>query len=156
MLDHGQRDDDLLADTGFVEIGHRAALHEAVGQVIGKVAHPGQAELLERLLQLRPDAFEALGFGEQRVERLGAHGRSYPRILANCEQGNLAPLANLGGQGLSLPAKQEQIMAQQEFTDAIALLKADHRKVEDLFAQVRERAAATERSSGWPRRSAPS
>ena len=26
-------------------------------------------------------------------------------------------------------------MAQQEFTDAIALLKADHRKVEDLFAQ---------------------
>jgi len=26
-------------------------------------------------------------------------------------------------------------MAQQEFTDAIALLKADHRKVEELFAQ---------------------
>jgi len=26
-------------------------------------------------------------------------------------------------------------MARQEFTDAIALLKADHRKVEDLFAQ---------------------
>lgn len=26
-------------------------------------------------------------------------------------------------------------MAQQEFTDAIALLKADHRKVEDLFAK---------------------
>ena len=26
-------------------------------------------------------------------------------------------------------------MAQQEFTDAIALLKADHREVEDLFSK---------------------
>jgi hemerythrin superfamily protein len=29
--------------------------------------------------------------------------------------------------------KGDQIMAQQEFTDAIALLKADHREVEELF-----------------------
>jgi hemerythrin superfamily protein len=31
--------------------------------------------------------------------------------------------------------KGNQIMAQQEFTDAIALLKADHREVEELFAK---------------------
>jgi hemerythrin superfamily protein len=33
------------------------------------------------------------------------------------------------------PHDRRKDMAQQEFTDAIALLKADHRKVEDLFAQ---------------------
>ena len=30
-------------------------------------------------------------------------------------------------------------MAQQEFTDAIALLKADHREVEELFAKFEKR-----------------
>ena len=34
VLGHGQRHHDLLADVGFVEIGHRAALHEPVGQMI--------------------------------------------------------------------------------------------------------------------------
>ena len=73
MLDDGERHDDMLADIRVIEIGHRAALHEALGQVIGEIAHPHQAELLERLFQLRPDALEVLGFGEKRVERLGAH-----------------------------------------------------------------------------------
>lgn len=34
-------------------------------------------------------------------------------------------------------------MAQGEFTDAIALLKADHRKVEDLFEQFEKASAAS-------------
>jgi hemerythrin superfamily protein len=36
------------------------------------------------------------------------------------------------GEGLIAPTG-DQIMAQQEYTDAIALLKADHREVEELF-----------------------
>lgn len=38
-------------------------------------------------------------------------------------------------------------MAKEEFTDAIALLKADHRKVEELFAQF-SKASGKERK--WP------
>lgn len=34
-------------------------------------------------------------------------------------------------------------MPEQEFTDAIALLKADHRKVEDLFGQFEKAAGST-------------
>src|SRR5690606_38018186 len=67
------RNHDLLAHARCIEIGDRAALHEAIGQMIGDVAHPGEAQLFQRLAQLRADAVEALGLGEQRVERLGAH-----------------------------------------------------------------------------------
>src|SRR5690606_22578143 len=70
---------DLLADVRLVEVGDRAALNEAVWQVVGEVAHPRQAEAFEGLSQLRADAFEALGLGEQRIERLGAHAGSYAK-----------------------------------------------------------------------------
>ena len=46
-------------------------------------------------------------------------------------------------------------MAQQEFTDAIALLKADHREVEDLFEKF-EKASGDGRKERSPSRSAPS
>lgn len=36
-------------------------------------------------------------------------------------------------------------MQDQEFTDAIAMLKADHRKVEELFAQFEETSSKTKR-----------
>jgi hypothetical protein len=39
-----QRNDDVLAHARFIEIANRAALHEPVGQMIGKVAHPGQPQ----------------------------------------------------------------------------------------------------------------
>ena len=42
-------------------------------------------------------------------------------------------------------------MATEQFTDAIALLKADHRKVEELFEKF-ESATAVPASASWPSR----
>lgn len=43
-------------------------------------------------------------------------------------------------------------MAQPQFTDAIALLKADHRKVEDLFEKL-EKATQLAANRLWRRKS---
>ena len=75
MLGHGQLDDDLLALARLVHILHCAARHEAFRKMVIEVAHPRQAELVERLLQLGAHAVERLAFGEQRVEDIGAHRR---------------------------------------------------------------------------------
>ena len=74
MFNRGERDYHLLTLARLIEIGNRMAADEAFGQVIGEILEPRQAELLERLHQLRPDAFERLDFGEQGIESLGAHG----------------------------------------------------------------------------------
>ena len=83
-VDHGrtgylvEREDEEALATRLIEVLDRAARHEAVGQVIGDVADPGEPQLLERLAQLRPDAFERVDLGEQRIEHVGAHGADIP------------------------------------------------------------------------------
>jgi hemerythrin superfamily protein len=50
----------------------------------------------------------------------------------------LAWLRNRDAAGTFSPGKWEKIMADKQFTDAIMLLKADHREVEQLFAAFEE------------------
>ena len=73
MFGDGERHHHLFTHLRFVEIVHRPAHHEPFGQVIEQVAHPHQAELFERLLQLRSHAFKAVRFGKQRIEFVRAH-----------------------------------------------------------------------------------
>ena len=78
MLGRRQGDDDLFALPRLVEIVDRAPGHEPFGQVIGDVAHTGEPELAQRLLQFRPDPVECRGFGEQRGENVGTHDVPLP------------------------------------------------------------------------------
>ena len=73
IIDRGQRDHDIVADTRFIEIGHRAAFHEAVGQMIREILDPGQPEPLERARQRGADALEVVGGNKQGVKPLGTH-----------------------------------------------------------------------------------
>ena len=73
VFDGSERNNHLLALAAGIEIGNRLAADEPFGQVVRDILHPRQAELFERLHQLRPDAFQRRDFGEQRVESLGAH-----------------------------------------------------------------------------------
>jgi hemerythrin superfamily protein len=50
-----------------------------------------------------------------------------------------------GARFLSGAEQQEDVMATDTFTDAIALLKADHRKVDELFDQFEATKAATKK-----------
>ena len=93
VLDRGENDDHLLALARGFQIGNRAAADEAFGQVIGEILDPRQAELLERLHQLRPDAFERLDFGKQRIESLGAHRALLSSLNRHCELKRRGPVA---------------------------------------------------------------
>ncbi len=76
MFADRQFHDDLLALAAIVDIVDRTPRHEPFGQVVGDIAHPRQAELVERLLQLGAHPFERLGLGKQRIEDIRAHGRT--------------------------------------------------------------------------------
>ncbi len=87
MLGHGQRDDDLLALARLVERFDRAAGHEAVGPVIGDVAHARAAQLFQRLLKLGPDTVERVDFGKKGVEDFGPHGTiDMAQLSRHCER----------------------------------------------------------------------
>ena len=73
MFGDGQLEDDLLALARLVDCLDRAPGHETFGEVIGDIAHPRQAEAVERLLHLRAHPVERFDFGEQGVEDVGAH-----------------------------------------------------------------------------------
>ena len=73
VITRGQLDDHLFANAGFIEVGHGAALHEPVGQVIDQIAHPRQPKLFQRALQAKADPLEGFGFGKQGIEPVGTH-----------------------------------------------------------------------------------
>ena len=87
IFQRGQRDDDVLADAGLVQIADRAALHEAIGQVIGKVLYPRQPQPLQRARKARPHAFQAVGSCEQGIEPVRTHRQrlcqTLPRLARN-------------------------------------------------------------------------
>jgi hypothetical protein len=157
VLDGGQGHDHLLADLRFVEIGHRPALHEPVGQMVGQIAHAGEAELLERLLQLRSDALEALGLGEQRVEQLRAHCAAMPNGAAYCEPdaGTCARLRAWKGQGVTAPRQEIKSWHSKSLPTPLRCSRPTTVPSRSCSRSSRAR-AATARSRRSPRRSAPS
>ena len=73
VFDCSQRDDDVFADTGLIEVGHGAPLHETIRQMIGEILDPGKLELFQRTREARPDALEVCALGKQGIETFGAH-----------------------------------------------------------------------------------
>ena len=59
-----QRHHHLFAHTRLIQVLHRPAGHEPVGQVIGDVAYPGQTQLFQWLHHLGSDAVERFHLGE--------------------------------------------------------------------------------------------
>jgi hypothetical protein len=69
----GEFDADHPADIRLVEPVDPLAVDPADRNVKQQVDDAGEAELGERLHQLRPDALQRLDLGEQRVEDVRAH-----------------------------------------------------------------------------------
>ena len=82
VLQRGQRNDDVLAHAGLVQIGHHAARHETIRQMVNEVPHAGQPQPFQRPRQSGADAFQAIGCCKQGIKPFRTHRALMPQAAA--------------------------------------------------------------------------